>query len=39
LSLLLPAATYPQDVVAAEQWLQATPGATEADIAAQHWDA
>ena len=39
LSLLLPAATFPQDVVAAEQWLQATPGATEADIAALHWDA
>jgi hypothetical protein len=39
LSLLLPAATYPQDIVAAEQWLQATPGATEADITAQHWDA
>ena len=39
LSLILPAATYPQDVAAAEQWLQATPNPTEADIAAQSWDA
>ena len=39
LSLIFPAATYPQDVVAAEQWLQATPNPTEADIAAQSWDA
>ena len=34
LSMIFPAATYPQDVVAAEQWLQATPSPTEADIAA-----
>ena len=39
LSLILPAATYPQDVAAAEQWLQAAPNPTEADIAAQTWDA
>jgi len=39
LSLILPAATFPQDVVAAEQWLQAAPNPTEADIAAQSWDA
>ena len=39
LSLIFPAATYPQDVVATEQWLQATPSPTEADIAAQSWDA
>ncbi|MGO8704715.1 MAG: DUF3300 domain-containing protein [Candidatus Brocadiia bacterium] len=39
LSLILPAATYPQDVAAAEQWLQSTPNPTEADIAAQSWDA
>jgi len=38
LSLVFPAATYPQDVVAAEQWLQAAPNPTEADIAAQSWD-
>ena len=39
LSLIFPAATYPQDVLAAEQWLQNTPGPTESDIAAQSWDA
>ena len=39
LSLIFPAATYPQDVVAAEQWLQSAPNPTEADIAAQGWDA
>lgn len=38
LSLIFPAATYPQDVVATEQWLQATPNPTEAEIAAQGWD-
>jgi hypothetical protein len=38
LSLIFPAATYPQDVVAAEQWLQDTPNPTEADIDAQSWD-
>jgi len=38
LSLIFPAATYPQDVVAAEQWLAATANPTEADIAAQSWD-
>jgi len=38
LSLIFPAATYPQDVVAAEQWLAATPNPTEADIVAQGWD-
>jgi len=38
LSLIFPAATYPQDDIAAEQWLQATPNPTEADIAAQSWD-
>lgn len=39
LSLMFPAATYPQDIVAAEQWLLSTPNPTEADIAAQGWDA
>jgi len=39
LSLIFPAATYPQDVAVAEQWLAATPSPTEADIAAQSWDA
>jgi hypothetical protein len=38
LSLIFPAATYPQDVLAAEQWLVATPNPTEAAIAAQNWD-
>lgn len=38
LSLLFPAATYPQDVVAAEQWLGSSPNPTEAQIAAQSWD-
>jgi len=38
LSMIFPAATYPQDVVAAEQWLQATANPTEALIAAQSWD-
>jgi uncharacterized protein (DUF433 family) len=38
LSLVFPAATYPQDVVAAEQWLVAAGTPTEADIAAQNWD-
>ena len=39
LSLIFPAATYPQDIIAAEEWLQSTPSPTEADIAAQGWDA
>jgi len=38
LSLIFPAATYPQDDIAAEQWLQATPNPTEAEIATQNWD-
>jgi len=38
LSLIFPAATYPQDIVAAEQWLTATPNPTQADIDAQNWD-
>ncbi len=39
LSLIFPAATFPQDVVAAEKWLEDTPDPTEADIDAQAWDA
>ena len=39
LSLIFPAATFPQDIMAAAQWLQAMPNPTEADIAAQGWDA
>ena len=39
LSLIFPAATYPQDVGAAEQWLENTPDPTEADIDGQPWDA
>jgi hypothetical protein len=39
LSLIFPAASYPQDVTAAEGWLQDTPEPTEADIDAQPWDA
>jgi hypothetical protein len=39
LSLIFPAASYPQDVTAAEGWLQNTPDPTEADIASQPWDA
>ena len=31
LSLIFPAATYPQDDIAAEQWLQATSNPTEAE--------
>jgi len=38
LSLIFPAATYPQDVVAAEQWLASVSTPTEAEIAAQSWD-
>src|ERR1700722_19411615 len=38
LALIFPAATYPQDVTAANQWLAAKPNPTEADIAAQNWD-
>jgi len=39
LSLIFPAASFPQDVTAAEQWLDDTPNPTEADIDAQSWDA
>jgi hypothetical protein len=39
LSLIFPAATYPQEVVAADRWLMATASPTEADIAGQSWDA
>jgi hypothetical protein len=39
LALIFPAATYPQEVVAADQWLMGTPNPTEADITAQSWDA
>jgi hypothetical protein len=39
LSLVFPAATYPQDVAAADQWLMGTANPTEAEIAAQSWDA
>ena len=39
LSLIFPAATYPQDVGAAQQWLEDTPDPTEADIDGQPWDA
>jgi hypothetical protein len=39
LSLIFPAATYPQDVGAAKQWLENTPDPTEADIDARPWDA
>jgi hypothetical protein len=38
LAALLPASTYPQDVVAAAQWLAATPQPAEQDIDAQSWD-
>jgi hypothetical protein len=38
LSLIFPAATYPQDVAAAEQWITQMPNPTEADFAAQSWD-
>ena len=38
LSLIFSAATYPQDVVAADQWLMGTHNPTEADIDAQSWD-
>jgi len=38
LAQVLPAATYPQDITAAQQWLQACPNVTEEDIQAQSWD-
>src|ERR1700743_462434 len=38
LSEVLAAATYPQDITAAEQWLQSFPTPTEDDINAQPWD-
>src|SRR5580692_5488029 len=38
LALIFPAATYPQDITAANQWLASNPNPTEADIAAQNWD-
>ena len=38
LSMVFPASTYPQEVVASEEWLQNTPDLTEAAIAAQSWD-
>jgi hypothetical protein len=39
LSLIFPAASFPQEVVAADQWLMGTSKPTEAAIAAQSWDA
>ncbi len=39
LSEVLAAATYPQDVAGAAQWLQSFPTPTEEDINAQPWDA
>ncbi len=39
LSEVLAAATYPQDVTAAQQWLQANPTPYEEQISAQPWDA
>jgi Protein of unknown function (DUF3300) len=38
LSTVLAAATYPQDVTAAAQWLQSFPTPSEDDINAQPWD-
>jgi hypothetical protein len=38
LSQVLAAATYPQDVAAAQQWLQYFPNPVEEDIDAQPWD-
>jgi len=38
LSLMFPAATYPQDVQAAQAWLDGTPNPTEDAINAQPWD-
>jgi hypothetical protein len=38
LSQILAASTYPQDVSAAEQWLQYFPNPTEDNINAQPWD-
>jgi len=38
LAEMLPASTYPQDVAAAAQWLQATPNPTQEAIDAQSWD-
>jgi len=38
LALVFPAATYPQDVAAAGQWLASTPSPVQADIDAQGWD-
>jgi hypothetical protein len=38
LSQILAASTYPQDVAAAQQWLQYFPNPGEADIDAQPWD-
>ena len=39
LAQVLPAATYPVDVVLAQRWLVANPAPDEASIAAQGWDA
>ncbi len=38
LAQLLPASTYPLDIVAAEQWSRANPTATDSMIDAQPWD-
>jgi len=38
LALIFPAATFPQDITAANQWLASNPNPTEAAIAAQNWD-
>jgi len=38
LSLIFTASTYPQDVLAAEQWLNSAPSPTEESIEAQSWD-
>lgn len=35
---ILPACTYPDQVQAANQWVQANPNAAQADIDAQNWD-
>ncbi len=38
LAEMFPAATYPQDIATAQQWLQATPNPSEDAIDAQPWD-
>lgn len=39
LAQVLPASTYPQDIVTAQRWLAAYPQPTEDAINAQNWDA